>query len=448
MQMGAGPDAAGGGLSAVALALLAACGGLFLGGADGPLGQSLAGLTGGVALLAALWRLPVAPPLPRGALWPLAWAGAALAWLVVVALVRSFQQGGETLPVTPDFFLPRFLGLLGGLCLLLAGLMIGRDRRLRRWAELGLEALIVMHLLLGVALWNGGATAVGDSPLEWDGRFAGLIGNANVTAAICVAGGQLALARLLSGAGARGHRAALFHGAALLAMLWGLGLTGSRLPSLAMALGAAVQIGRFWLMRDRSFSGGRAAFWWGAVAVATAGLLLAGGATHRVENLGADGYARAFYWKEFVGIGLRAPWTGFGPGAFTTARLFYLGEGDGWPSGMVIHSPHALLLQLWLTGGAPYAVALLFAGGGVGLSLVRCLRNAPDDGDQVGRIAAILALLFCAQADIVLDMPVGVGVFLLIVGLAWGRACRDGGGRPRSRAGSHRRGRAPMREQD
>lgn len=430
------PGAGGSGVSVVLCGLVAAGGGLFFGGADGPLGQSLTGLAGGLALLAALWRLPVAPPLPRGALWPLFWAGAALVWLVVVALVRLYRPEGTALPVTPDFFLPRFLGLLGGLCLLLTGFMIGRNARLRRFAEQGLVLLIVVHLLVGIALWAGGGGLVDAASLQWDGRFAGLIGNANVTAGICAAGGLLALSLWLAHEGPALRGSGPFYALSILAMLYGLGLTGGRLPALAMMAGVCALIGRQWLVRGVPPFGLRPVHWWGLLGGIAALLLFAGGVGQRAVRIGPDSYARYFYWQEYVRMGAHAPWTGFGPGAFTTARLYYFGEAHLLPSALVIHSPHSLPLQLWLTGGVPYVAAIVLAGGGIALRLVRTLRAAPDEGLQAGRIAALASMLLCAQADILLDMPVGVGIFLFVAGLAWGQACcaaspaQREGGRP------------------
>lgn len=407
-------------LPAVAVTLIAVANGLFSGGGDSPLGQSLMGLTGGIALLVVLWLLPGSPALRRE-MRPSWWIAAALAWLLAVALVRFLQPEGTDLPVAPDLFLPRFLGLLGGVCILLAGFLLGQDVRVRTWTENGLIAVIMLHLLIGLAIWRQGGAAA--AALQWEGRYAGLIGNANVTAAISAVAGLLALSRWLA-LGSRAFRGAgLYYAVALLICFYAVALTGARFPALVALAGAAALIGRKVLVAGRLSFGATAFVALLLIGGVVASLTFAGTTIVRTEALGEDGYARLAYWQEFANVALHAPWTGFGPGSFTPARLYYLGESSGLPRGLIIHSPHSLVLQLWLCGGIPYVALMLGAALSIALPILRSVKRDAGDGMQLGRAVAAMVMLLCAQVDILLDMPVGVGLLMLVAGLAWGRAC-------------------------
>lgn len=421
-------------LPAIAAVVIAS--GLFFGGYDSPLGQSLSALLNSLLLAIVLLFLPPAPPqFWKGVAAPLACFAGALAWLATVALARAPFAGepGE-LPLAPDLFLPRFLGLVGGLWALLLGLLIGRLPALRDRAADWLLGSILAYLLLALLLPLLPGGRWDEASILLRGRLAGLAGNVNVTATVSGVAAVLAFSRWIgiwAGAGQRAlpgdRRSSLFYGAALAVAMIALIFTGSRFPMLVTLAALGALPAWWWLVEGdaRPFPVSRLMLGVAALTVAGA-TLLSRFLVERMGSLGADGYIRAAFWADFARFAGYAPWTGYGPGAFASVHAYFLKDAAGLPSAWAVNSPHSILLQLLLVGGIPYLLLLLAGAGLIARQLLAGLRAARRGMAQLGLVLALLLIFACALVDIFLDMPAGVAIGLFLAGLAWAGAIDAG----------------------
>jgi O-antigen ligase len=404
--------------------------GLFLNGFDGTVGQAVACLVNSLLLMVLILSRPPSLRFWRRTAPVLRFAGGALAWLVIVHF-SAFWMPGAGVPLAPDMFLPKFLSILAGLAALLVGARAGWRGRRRQDLIDALLVVISVHLALAVilrALPHGG---VWDSwMLVRDQRFAGLIGNPNVTAAVCGAAALLAVAsglglvsRRARGAGRQtdGARAMLYGGALLLALSSQL-LTAARFPVLmTLGLMALLMLGerRRIRLRARQF----------VPALATAGtivvallILYSDLWLERFASLGGEAGMRMQLWSQFASAVWDAPMLGYGAGSFSALNAHILSDNVGAPATWTVNSPHNLLLQLLLNGGLPYAALLILAA----VRLVGDINSRWPwrtwDALQRGLALAVILFVACSMVDIVLDFPATTGLMLFLAGIAWGQA--------------------------
>lgn len=408
--------------------------GLFFRGFDSPLGQALSCLLHGGLLLLILTTARSAPPLPWKRLSPpLLCFGGALLWLLLVAGARwLLADSVDQLPTAPDLFLPKFLSIVAGLWALLIGLHLGFRRSSVPDAGDWLLLFVIGHLLLGFvplvfpeAGWDREAMLV-------RGRFAGLAGNANVTAAVCGAAAIASLAKWMAlGGGAppilrenrRYHylRHCLW-GFCLFLSLVGLALTASRFPALMSGL-ALLALLIWQAVIGRGAMTGLSRFAPPAVAlILLFPLLLTDRLVERLGELGYDGYARGYFWSEFSALVPYAAFTGYGPGSFSSVHAYFLRDVNGLPMSWSINSPHSVLLQLLLTGGAPYLLLLAAGAFLIIRQMAGTLKASMPGSAEMGYVLGFAVILACGLVDIPLDVPASTTLALFMAGMAWGKA--------------------------
>ena len=413
---------------APALAALLLSLGALLGGFNSLLGQAVAYIVNAALLifLLVVYR-------PAGRFWRrvmpvllLCAAAAGWVWLVNQG-VRMIPGAGPPVAFARDLFGPEMLGFLAGVLALTCGALIGRHpdaaSRFLRW------------LLLFNAAWVlwGLALRASDMDMAFDlwtvtrqGRFTGTIGNANVTAALAGAMAILA-AGMVFGYLQPGRRrrpvAALLAGAGFFLFVGAMIATASRFAALVavvllLVLGTGV-IGSRARNRIRAATLRRIVL---ALAAAGVVLLAAAGAIlmDRFSSAGGDLGDRFTMWRHYAELAGKAPFYGYGLGAFPSLNAHFLSNIEMAQSVWNVNSAHNIMLQLLLNGGFPYFGLLALAFLYVGAAMLTGLRN---EGWPPGRLAALLALVqifCCALVDICLNVPALAILFLAMAGVLWG----------------------------
>lgn len=403
--------------------------GLFLQGFDGPLGQATACLLASVvlAILAITHHAPY--HYWRRFLPALALLTLAMAWLIAVGVVRWLSSGADSnLPLAPDLFLPKMLGTLAGVWALLVGILCARRPSWKLSHGDWILIAISVHSLVGLAQFAMYlAGIVWDWNVIYRDRFAGLIGNSNVTACVCGAGCVLAwgglLARLDGDAGERwrGLTSSMAYPLALAINVAALMLTASRVPSLitlaAMAIMIAIQFGRRRLARQVL----PALVLGGAIVVAVQSQIAAG-LLGRLTTVGVDMAARFEIWKHYARSIPAALWTGFGPGAFSSLNTLTMPSDSGRYALWSINSAHNIVLQLLLVGGIPYFALLTGAAALILRDVWRSPRWRGGDRTLTTLVLAAGVIPAAGSIDLALDMPGSTMLFAVLAGLAWGNA--------------------------
>ncbi|WP_336966212.1 O-antigen ligase family protein [Sphingobium aquiterrae] len=414
-----------------ALTALVIGAGLFLNGFDGAVGQILSCLGNSLLLVALILSRPPSMRFWRRTASVLLLAGGAMLWLVIVRFSAVWMPGDSGVPLAPDMFLPKFLSILSGLAALVIGARAGWRGRRRQELIDALLIVIGIHLIFAVilrALPHGG---VWDSwALVRDHRFAGLIGNPNVTAAVCGAAAILALASALDMIGRRaggerrhsdGARGMFYGGIVLLSLACQL-LTAARFPVLmTLGLMAAMLLGERHGIRRRARQFVPALATAGTIVVATL-LLYSDLWLERLANLGGEAGMRMQLWSQFAGAAWQSPILGYGAGSFSALNEHILSDNVGAPATWTVNSAHNLLLQLLLNGGLPYAALMILAGGRLARDINQRWPWRAWSALQRGLVFAVILFLACAMVDIVLDFPATACLMLFLAGMAWGQA--------------------------
>jgi hypothetical protein len=405
--------------------------GLFLNGYDSALGQAVACLLNVLLLAAMIVAHPPSVRFWRRAAPVLRLSGLALLWLVLVRFSDGWVPGGTGVPFAPDLFLPKFLSVVAGLAALLIGARAGWRGRRRQDLIDQLLLVILAHLLLAVFLRAAPHAGVWDSwALVRDSRFAGLIGNPNVTAAVCGVAAVLALGSALGlvtrrATGRRrpadAARGALYSGTLLIALACQL-LTASRFPVLVTyGLLALLLLGerRSILRHARRYLPAFA----GAASVTAAILVLYSDLwLERFSTLEGEVGMRLQLWRLYSGAVWDSPIFGYGAGSFSSLNAFLLRDEVGAPAPWTINSAHDVVLQLLLAGGLPYAALMILAGIRLARDVLGRWPWRQWDALQRALVGAVLLMLACAMVDILLDVPASACLMLLLAGIAWGQA--------------------------
>jgi O-antigen ligase len=427
---GRAADPASSRLFAVAVSALVASG-LFLFGYNSLMGMAIAyGLmalsVAGLLVLckpgAGFWRALRMPALAFGA---------ALAWLTAIHIGLVAALGG--LPsMTPDYFGAEMLGLLAAAFAMLAGMLLGgHDGQMRASVET-LRHGMAAALLVGLILWRVDAPMpFADWSLTWRGRFAGLAGNANVTATVAGAVILLALAALIRRHGAeprgRWRKWQSLRPLSLLAMLEialgvvamvqtasrfaMMGTVGLALIILLLRLPGLLRTGRLAVLVLVA----------GAVAFAAVKLELIAAPT-RLDQIGFDWGVRARLWQFFADLVAAAPFTGYGLGSFGSLHAYFLTDETLAEGIWNVRSPHDIILQLMLNGGLPYLLLMGVVLFWQGRAIWRTLKLRTASSATIGLIAATFLILGCAMVDIVLDVTAMILLFQFMIGLLIGRS--------------------------
>ncbi len=391
--------------------------GLFFHGFDSVNGEAVSCIVNGVLLILLLLMVP-----PYRAFWTRA---APLLLLVAVAIAwaigATFQRGGSL----PDYASGKLLSLASGIGALLCGALLARGRRRRRALIDWLLVVNCAGFLIGLLARQQGPHLLGFWNLDREGRFTGLIGNANVTAAIAASFAIVSFSRLSdtgrapAWSGRLRHRAALFH-LPLFVLCFGVVLlTASRFT--VVILGAMlIGLGALWFdpFRKRRWSRRFLA----AVGVLIALLLFSQFSIllrDRMADAGRGGEDRVATWTHLAAVVGESPIYGYGLGSFPAVNAHFLTTPRFAQFDWALQSPHNLLLQFLLEGGVPYALLLVVAIVLGTCQVWRSHRRRWTRNDLV--IALMIALIvLCSMVDIVLDMAAPVTLTLFLCGLLWG----------------------------
>jgi hypothetical protein len=409
---------------------LAMTAGLAFNGLNDAAGNMIAAMLGGGLLALLLLDARPGPTFWRQRRVVLLPASLAGLWLSVTAIGVELIPAPLPLPLAPDFAYGALLAWLGGLAALISGSIIGADRiRMHRTIRL-IALCLCTTLFIGLAMWFAGDSL--DSLDYWTitrrGRFAGLVGNVNVTAAL--AGGLVILALALATDNVRRGQG----GAHLLMALGAIGmaaigmiaalLTAARFP---IVIALFLLIALPFVIARKAKKVRRGVPWLGLFTALLLGVLLwffSVPLLARFDTLGPEAQVRSMMWDHYLDLALQSPFQGYGPGSFPTLNAANLDNPLIAKSLWFVNSAHNLFLQLALSGGFPYLLLMLSAGLALFRPVVRLLSRGRFSVDAMGIFGLILQLWFCALVDITLDVPAVILLALFLTGLLWGRALK------------------------
>lgn len=386
---------------------------------DGLAGQALSALVNALLLYAAFLRQPPAAAFWRRAVPVLGLVLAAVVWGLMATLRVS---GG----VLPDYVLGKLLSLASGICALLLGAMMARGRRRRRALLDWLLLINAILLFVGLVMRElGGDATIPYWTLERLGRFTGLAGNANVTAAISACCAVIAFVRLTgrqrppawAGQEVKGFFAHL----PLLTITTGVVIiAGSRFT--AGLLGCVLVFYLILWRRTRRVSLPRLAVMGSALTlVMIVSYFFSGLLAERYNRLGASWDDRVATWTHLWDVFVREPWLGYGLGSFPTINAHFLSTPQYAQANWAVNSAHDVGLQMLLQGGIPYC-ALILAAWAFGIAQTMRVLRGRWIRDQLLIAVLIVLLTGCASVDLVLDMPAPLSLYLFLTGLLWGQA--------------------------
>lgn len=376
---------------------------------------------------------------PAGQLGRLFWiiAGVGGVVLVVAALL------GDDPPTQLLGAWPRYEGLVSvsvyvasaGAAARMLGPGGGADRiaAWNRWVAIASIALGAVTLFES---WGAGPIA---TDLERPGA---LLGNASDQGLVGAAFLFLLVIPAFRAATAQGGsiRTMLLLGGGTIAAAFTVALSGSRGALLATGVGVLVGIGIVIarVVKQRGARGARG-LWIGVgvgVAASAALVLLTPAIRDRVFALADAGDRtladRQLMWQQALDVVAHNPWTGAGPSGFAAEAARGLGE--EWyrvnTPGAVLDSPHDIILQVLVAGGAPL---LLIALAGLALVATRFVQSwgrflrlpdASPRGDLV--LGAGIALLALLTGLLTHFTVAGTGILAgAIVGIIVARPPRD-----------------------
>lgn len=410
------------------LVVLALSAGMLLNGFNSALGQALAAMVNACALILLLLERPPAIVEWRRTLPVLGLAVAALAWVLLVTALRPFPD--PAVPFAPDLFGAQLLSYIAGIEALLCGWMVGLRAGATGRAVDWLIAILAGSFVLGLLMRQVGTDGVLDYWLVVrQGRFQGLVGNVNVTAAAAGAVAAMALAGLLLVGGelredsvTRGARArAGFYALAGLVSLGVVIATASRFSSLC-TLAAVAIVAVLGLRGTVRVPRGLVTL----LAVMALAMLLIivrfGDALFlRTGDFGGDLAVRGKMWSHYLDLALRAPIAGYGFGSFPGVNSYFLSGIRFAELTWSANSAHDIFLQLALNGGVPYLALMVAAAATLAWQVLHGLRWRWTLL-ELGIAAAVLLILSSALIDIALDVPAMVTIALFLAGTLWGTA--------------------------
>jgi len=351
--------------------------------------------------------------------------------LVLAAIAWSSFATLWNLGFWPDLATPRLLSLFSGFCVLAFAALFACAEGTRGMQRL-FDYLLVIEcccMLAGAVMRalavSGGATYW---TVEIQGRFIGMIGNPNVTAALAAVFGVYSLyriSRLFSEAKSKSEGVifALFAISCVINLAI-LAVTGSRLPyllsipALFYGLKAILKIKRAKILYKMAVAS--------IVVLAVFTIFYINGdvTAERMHAISADWAGRVDFWTQVAGIAERSLWLGYGLGGFSDIYMHFLANPHlaaiTWP----INSAHNIIMQIIMVGGIPYLFTILAASL---LIIFKIMMGLKRNWNRLYGALIGMALIFLSYAliDIDLDMPVSVTLFLLLVGLLWGAAIRN-----------------------
>ena len=387
---------------------------------DGSWGQALSCLLNTCLLAAALWRTPPGLDFWRRGTIVFVLVAGAICWVTAITFL--------TLDAFPDYALGKLLSLISGFSALLIGALMSRGRRKRRAILDWLLLFNTLFLVAGLLFREAGVEVMLPFwTLERMGRFTGVAGNANVTAAVAACCAIIAVARLLGTTRGLiqswGDQSGITHSLFVPLAVLPIGvvvITASRFTAVVMSVAILAYLFDWLIKRRRKMIWRVLAI---GVAVTGAGWFLTSDLVlrQRFSSIGASNDDRLSAWSHLLEVAMQRPFTGYGLGTFSSVHAHFLTTPRFAQADWAWNSPHNLFLQLMLQGGLPYLALLLSAVGVGALQATRSLRGRWTR-DHVLAVVVLIVLVSCAMVDLVLDMPAPVTLAMFLAGSLWGQA--------------------------
>lgn len=361
----------------------------------------------------------------------LAFVVLAVVWLVIIHFgIAVVPFARDPLSLAPDLFGIELAAIAGSVAILLCGMRIGANSDDGNFAVTWF--IVPTAIIFGItfALRSLGQTdQISIWTLSWQGRFAGPLGNANVTAAVAGCMAMIILGQILKDAcggltsdterQGQGRLRYFVHFALLAVSLVSLTATASRF---ALIMTVALVVLLIWratrlglpkaTTRYLAVGAAIAAFAFAALAPQT---LLA----DRFSEIDSEGGARLFMWSHYLELVLASPIYGYGIGSFSVVNQQNLTSLELANALWRVNSPHNILLQMALGGGLLYLGAMLVAAGHIVTAIARDLSLRHWPIDRLGCASGIALIGACSCVDIALDVPAVVALALFLCGLLW-----------------------------
>jgi O-antigen ligase len=417
---------------------LAIASGLFLtigitwGGFNSNIGKLMSAFGNILLLLALLIASPTDDRFWYRARTVLALVAFAAIWLTCIHLgiaIVPFAQPPVSL--APDMFGLELATIAGAVAILLSGMRIGSnpdDALLAASCFLIPTSMIFFVTFILRVLGFADQFTIWE--LSWQGRFAGPLGNANVTAAVAGFMVLIVLGQMLKQTAGRfapddytrTPRSVRY--IVLLAILAVslVALTGTA-SRFAIVTTAALAILLIW--RAARIGLPKVAIRNLAVAAVLTGILVwisgsgLGLVADRFSAIQGEGNARIFMWGHYLDLVLRSPVYGYGLGSFSSLNAQSLTNLALANALWRVNSPHNILLQIALGGGLPYLTLILAAAWLVCKEILHDLSAQNWPIDRLAIAAGLTVIIACSLVDIALDVPAVITLMLFGAGLLW-----------------------------
>lgn len=371
---------------------------------------------------------------PDSRYWHAAWPSlTALSVTLLVAALPAMMAGNRSRPdlLAPDLFAFGMTRMGAGVALLIAASWIGYRRGGLRLLIGGIVAAGAIDLAVGLALRQIDPRHVwGLSKGINTYRFTGTLLNANASGCIYGVTGVLVAGllrdRLLYPITDKLRWIRLISQTLLIVVAFGACvITGSRTASTL----TLVAIGIVWVVgaRDRRSVSLRATrLLGGAGLLLLIGITLTVGTvtTDRIVLLDNDAAQRREIWAALFDAARHAPWLGYGAASFNAIKDAAMYDPKQAQLLWYVNSPHNIVIALVLEHGVMFLAATILVALAMLPSFICVWRERGRHPSDIAGFAACMMIAGCALVDIALDVPAIMAVFLLLIGLLWGRGLR------------------------
>lgn len=411
---------------------------LAIGANTGPFAMAGATIIFAITLVVA-WLVT-----PDARYWRDAWPGfVGLCIALLVAALPAILAGDRERPdlLAPDLFAFGMIRMGAGMALLIAASWIGYRRGGLRLLIRAVVAAGAIDIAVGLLLREIDPRHVwGLSKGINTYRFTGTLLNANASG--CIFGvTAILMAGLLRDAllhpttyGLRALRP-ISHTLLIVVAFGACLITGSRTASALtlFALGAVWLVdagaGRTVSRRTMILSGGV-----GLLLLIAIILWLGSTTTDRIGLLANDATQRWAIWTAVLDAARHSPWLGYGAASFDAIKDAAMYDPGRARLLWYVNSPHNIVIGLVLDHGVVFLAVTILIALTMWPSFVRVWRERGHHPVGVSGLAACAMIVGCASVDIALDVPAITAVFLLLLGLLWGRGLRIRGGPASSRS--------------
>jgi O-antigen ligase len=137
-----------------------------------------------------------------------------------------------------------------------------------------------------------------------------------------------------------------------------------------------------------------------------------------------DATQRQAIWAAVLDAARHAPWLGYGASSFDAIKDAAMYDPGRARLLWYVNSPHNIVIGMVLDHGVVFLAATILIALTMWPSFVRVWRERGHHPVGVSGLAACALIVSCASVDIALDVPAIMAIFLLLLGLLWGRGLR------------------------